>query len=280
MGKPATNVIAFNAAAGLVTVAALAAVVRSFVFAPASAPCSERYANATFFALERAGVVLTAADLQSGVGGRDAGLIDNVAILKAKDAPSPAIMTIGLPKGSSSPHVAEGPKAGMSFPWEPRALQGKSAACLAYHVHLPADFDFGRGGVLPGLRGAGAEEPAGDGFVAHLAWRPRARGGATLRLTADGATKAAPAEREAFAFPRGRWVKLEQEVVLNAPGKAEGTLRVWVDGALAIDRSDVAYRSKPEVAISAIAADVFYGADGVAPADATVRLSPFEARWK
>ena len=73
--KPlATKMIIFNAAATIITIGALVGVLRSYVFAPTATPCSERYTNSASLSLERAGVVLTAADLQSGLGGNDAGV--------------------------------------------------------------------------------------------------------------------------------------------------------------------------------------------------------------
>ena len=282
MRAPAAKVIVLNAAAGLVTVAALVGAVRSMFFSPAATPCSERYLNMTALGLERAGVLLTAADLQAGVSGRDAGVIENVAITRREGAPAPLVIGVSLPKGSASPRWSGGPKGGMSFPWEPRSLQNKTAACLGYHVLLPADFDFFDGGVLPGLAGAESAE-RGDRFSARLAWRPRGGAGATVRVSDNGVTRASPAEVKVFELSPGRWVKIEQEVVLNTPKKSDGILRVWVDGALAIDRADIAYRSKPEVTIAAVAADVHYGGEGphgAAPKDAKVWLSPFEVRWQ
>jgi hypothetical protein len=277
------KVILFNAAAVLITVAALAGVLRSLVFSPTAAPCSDRYTSSTVFALERAGVVLAAADLQSSVGGKDAGVLDNVAIARLKDGPAPIAMAVSLPKGSTSPFASAPPKGGMSFPWQPRPVQGKTAACLSYNVFLPADFQFNRGGVLPGISGADAAAPSPDGFTARMVWRRGEAGGATLRVMSGGETRSTPVDRESFAFPRGRWVKLEQEVVLNTPKQADGVLRVWVDGRLAVERTDLNYRAKPGVTVSGVAADVFYGTEdgaGAAPKDTKVSLTPFEIRWQ
>lgn len=275
-----TKVIVFNAAAVLIGLAAVVAVIRSWVFAPSAVPCSERYMNSTALALERAGVVLTAADLQSGLGGKDAGVIDNVSIARLKDGPGPIAMTVSLPKGSTSPH--DHPRGGMSFPWQPRPVQGKTVACLGYNVFLPADFEFNRGGTLPGISGREASgQAAADGFTARMAWRPGGVGGASIRVTAGGATLGTPAG--GFEFPRGRWVKLEQEVVLNTPKQANGVVRVWIDGKLAVERTDVDYRAKADVTVSGVAADVFYGTEdgsGPAPKDAKVSLTPFELRWQ
>jgi hypothetical protein len=285
MRLPATKFIVFNAAAGLVGVAALVAAVRAVLMPDSLPPCTERYHSMTAFALERAGTPLTAVDLQASLGGRDVGVINNVTVGPVKDAPAPLAIAVVLGKATASQQGSGDPKGGATFPWEPRVLQGKASACLSYQVLLPASFDFQRGGALPGIAGAEAGEQ-GDKFLARLAWRPKAAGGVTVRTTENGTTRALPAERQAFEFPHGKWVKLEQEVVLNTPQKSDGVLRVWVDGTLAIDRADMSYRAKPEVMISGVSVDVFYGSgpDEVQPAalpkDAKVWLTPFEVRWQ
>ena len=284
MRLPATKFIVFNAAAGLVGVAALVAAVRAVLMPDSLPPCTERYHSMTAFALERAGTPLTAVDLQASLGGRDVGVINNVTVGPVKDAPAPLAIAVVLGKATASQQGSGDPKGGATFPWEPRVLQGKASACLSYQVLLPASFDFQRGGALPGIAGAEAGEQ-GDKFLARLAWRPKAAGGVTVRTTENGTTRALPAERQAFEFPHGKWVKLEQEVVLNTPQKSDGVLRVWVDGTLAIDRADMSYRAKSDVAISGVSVDVFYGSgpDEVQPAlpkDAKVWLTPFEVRWQ
>jgi hypothetical protein len=283
MKMPATKVIVFNAAAVLVAVTAVAAVMRSLLFAPSAAPCSERYHKSTVFALERSGVVLTAADLQSGLGGKDAGVIDNISIARVKDGPAPVAMTVSLPKGAASPSAEAGPKGGISFPWQPRVLQGKTAACLSYSVLFPADFQSGRGGTLPSINGADAGDQAPDSFMARVVWREGGRGGAMTRVTTGGEINNLPAERESFQLPRGRWVSLEEELVLNTPRQADGILRVWVDGKLAVDRTDIVYRTRSAVTITGVAVDVFYGFDagsGTAPQDTKVSLTPLDVRWQ
>jgi hypothetical protein len=284
MRLPATKVIVFNAAAGLVGAVALVAAVRTVLMPAAMAPCTERYHNMTAFNLERAGVTLTAADLQASLGGRDVGVMDNVTIGPMQGAPVPLAMAVILRQANATPQGSAESKGGATFPWEPRVLQGKAGACLSYHVRFSAGFDFQRGGALPGIGGTDAGEK-GDRFLARLAWRPKGVGGATVRVTENGATRALPAEREGFELPRGKWVKLEQEVVLNTPKKSDGTLRIWVDGTLAIDRTDMTYRTKPDVTISGVSVDVFYGSgpddsQAAAAKDAKVWLTPLEIRWQ
>ena len=89
MKMPDAKVIVFNAAAVLITGAAVVGLLRSVLIKPTSVPCSERYHHSTAFALERGGVLLTAADLQSRLAGKDVGVIDNVSIARVADWPGP-----------------------------------------------------------------------------------------------------------------------------------------------------------------------------------------------
>lgn len=266
MRLPSTKVILFNAGAIVVAGAAIFGAAHSMFTASATPPCGERYLKMTSFSLDRGGVILTSADLQAMSGGRDAGVMQNVAIVR-KDGPAPLAVEVNLQKGSS------GREDGMAFPWEPRALAGKTAACLSYHVFLPRDFDFRRSGKLPGLTG-GSEQ---DGFAVPVTWDASGRTGAFVRA-ASGPGVMALAE---VKLPKGRWAKVEQEVILNAPRAGNGVLRLWVDGALAIERKDVRYRAGDEAGLSAVAAEVHYTGPAVA-ADKAAKLwlSPFEVRWQ
>lgn len=64
-----------------------------------------------------------------------------------------------------------------------------------------------------------------------------------------------------------QWVCIEQRVRLNAPGAADGVLQVWVDGRLALDRSDLRLRDRPDIRIEEVWMNVFHGGAGAAPQD-------------
>jgi hypothetical protein len=280
MSMPSTKTILFNAAASLVAILAVVGVVRTWLVPSTMQPCSERHSTSMVFPLERDGVVLTATDIQARTGGRDAGLIENVDVIRLKRGPVPIAMSVELPKGSAAPTSSVVPKGGLSLPWQPRTLKDKSTVCLSYQILLPADFDFNLGGALPGV--FGGVEQSNDRFLVQLGWRQGGAIGATNHVTLDGKKWKQQAEAEGYTIPRGRWVKIDQEVILNEPDLENGVLRVWLDGALAIDKADIAYRVKPDIALAGVAADVFYNGEDVsgrAPADAKVMLSPFEIRW-
>lgn len=140
MKLPSTRMILFNAAGVVVGVGVLVGPLRPLFLTPTPTPCSQRYQHSMSFQLVRGGVTLSAADLQSSLGGRDLGVIDNLSITSEKNGPVPISMSVRLPKGAASPLSAADRKGGMSFPREPRSLARASAACVSYDVWLPADF--------------------------------------------------------------------------------------------------------------------------------------------
>ena len=280
MAMPTTKVILFNAAASLVAIGAVVGVVRTWLAPTALRACSERYATSMAFPLERDGVVLTASDIQARTGGKDAGLLENLNVVRLKKGPAPIAMSVELPKGSAAPTSSVVPKGGISFPWQPRSLKDKAAVCLSYRILLPAAFDFGFGGALPGL--IGQADQSTDRFLVRLAWHQGGTISVTNFTTLDDKKSRQEFNGGGYTIPRGRWVQLDQEVVLNAPEQENGILRLWIDGSLAIDKPDFAYRVKPDLGVSGVAADVFYSGDDIsarAPADARVMLTPFEIRW-
>jgi polysaccharide lyase-like protein len=281
MKLPSTRMILFNVAGSVIGVSVLIGLIRPLLITPTIPPCSQRYQHSMTFQLARAGVLLSAADLQSSLGGKDLGVIENLSIAAEKDAPAPVSMRVRLPKGAASPFSSAERKGGMSFPWEPRSLQRASAACVSYDVLLPADFDLMRGGRLPGL--IGSDGVGQESFAARILWRPGGGGAAAVRTLSAGDVRQSTLGLDEFAFPRGRWFKIEQEVVLNTPKQANGRLTVWVDGTRVGERSDLVFRSDASVVVSGVSAEVFYGGEDAAatvPKDATVRLSPFELRWR
>jgi hypothetical protein len=269
MRVPSARVVLFNAAAVLVALAAIVAVVHSYLVSPSAAPCSGRYLTSMTFPLEREGVALTATDIQARAGGGDASLTDRLEIVRLEGAPAPVAMRINVPKG------------GMSFAWQPRSLRGQEAVCLSYQLQLTANFSFGQGGNLPGV--AGQAEHGGDRFVVQPTWTQGGVLTATSRTTTANKSATEVVNGDGSAIPPGQWVRLEQEVVLNAPGRMNGLLRVWLDGRLVVERADLAYRAAPDVGLAGVAAEVSYRARGTVPRAATdtlALLSPFEIRWK
>ena len=56
-----------------------------------------------------------------------------------------------------------------------------------------------------------------------------------------------PTPTQVAKVGKGRWTKIEAYMALNSVGKADGIWRVWVDGQVAADRSDVAYSNTTDL---------------------------------
>lgn len=191
------------------------------------------------------------------------------------------------------------PKDHLSFVTGPTALRGRSArvrypkgaiggdsACqylcsfpkmglapreecyVRYYVRFDPGFDFVKGGKLPGLVGGqantGGHIPNGrDGWSARLMWRsggrvvqylyhPDQKGvwGDDLDWATDG---------EPCRFVPGTWHCVETCVRMNTPGKHDGVLRSWFDGALALETATIRFRDVPELQIDGFYFSTFFG---------------------
>ena len=246
-------------------------------------PCSARYGSPAVFPSED---ILTAEADLAGIKGW--GLAERVALETARDAPSPLVLAVAVPKGSINPRNAHAPQGGMGFRWRPGIPAGATAACLAYGLFLPSDFAFNKGGKLPGL--FGGEGPAGgktadgtSGFSVRLMWRTNGLGEVYAYIPGHPRGRGASLDRGAWTFPRGRWIDVQEEVVLNTPGKPDGELRVWIDGEMRLSHADVIYRTTTDLGIAGVMADIFYGgktAAWAAPDDTVIRITPFRLSWR
>ncbi|KAG9318031.1 hypothetical protein JVU11DRAFT_94 [Chiua virens] len=152
------------------------------------------------------------------------------------------------------------PTGGADFYASPLNLAGAHNVTLSYSVFFPVDFDWVKGGKLPGLfgghTGCSGGSSATDCFSTRLMWRPQGVGELYLYAPKDKQTSALCNDgqsvcdtaygfsigRGAFNFTAGDWTHVAQTVVLNTPGKNDGVFALWVNGRLAIYRTDMLYR--------------------------------------
>jgi hypothetical protein len=281
MKIPSGKVIAINAVLISIMIGSAYAGVKSLFGPPDAEVCSKRYNVVSAMAFERGGALISGVDLQASAAGQDLGVIQNVSVRRAAEGPSKTVMGIRIPAGDS-----DTPK-GVSFPWSPRVLQGKTAGCLSYHAFIPQDFALGTyGGSLPGLVGtlAASDDKPGNAVRVWPMWTHNG-GAALVARAATGGDDASstPYSREGVEFPRGRWVSIEQEVVLNTPNEQNGLIRLWLDGQLVVEKTDLKLRSDANVRLAGVAANVHYGytLEARVPPQAkapTIWFSPFEVR--
>lgn len=156
---------------------------------------------------------------------------------------------------------------------------------LTYSLRFPEQFDFVRGGKLPGLYGgtrtSGRSIPSGtDGFSTRFMWREEGAGEvyAYLPTSREVGTSLG---RGSWRFVPGRWHCLEQEVILNTPGELNGKIAVRVDSKRVYETSTLLFRTGASLKIEGIFFSTFFGGRDASWApreDTYVDFAHFELR--
>ncbi|MGF1537093.1 MAG: polysaccharide lyase [Elainellaceae cyanobacterium] len=201
----------------------------------------------------------------------------------AADGEAP-ILRVKYPAGSVTPSVSrrEGvPIGGAQFYAETDS--GARRLRLSYRVRFSDNFDFVKGGKLPGLFGgegaSGGNIPNGtNGFSTRLMWRREGQGEvyAYLPTSEDFGTSIG---RGRWRFQPGEWTTVEQEVTLNQPGESDGHIRLWVDGELVIDEPRLLFRTVDSLQLDGLFFSTFFGggdASWATPQDVYVDFADFE----
>lgn len=169
-------------------------------------------------------------------------------------------LEVTYPKGSIDPAATAAPVGGAGFIY-PSAVPFLSG-CLAYDVAFEPGFDFAKGGKLPGLYGGDAPSGGADtsrGFSTRYMWRTGGAGEVYAYLPEKNAQYGESISTGAWAFIPGQWQHLEQEVVVNHTGSYDGVLRVWVDGKLVANWTDIFYRVSDDVLVAGLMFSTFFG---------------------
>lgn len=145
------------------------------------------------------------------------------------------------------------------------------AAQLRYTLRFSEQFDFVKGGKLPGLCGGpdnvsgGRPADGKNGFSARLMWRKDGRGEAYVyhknQKSNYGDSFAFP---EDFRFPMNQPVTVRLAVGMNTPGQKDGTLRVWtkVEGneeRLMVEKKDLEWRTVDSFGVDGLYFETFHG---------------------
>jgi hypothetical protein len=170
------------------------------------------------------------------------------------------VLEVTYPKGSIDPAATAAPVGGAGFIYSSAVpfLSG----CLAYDVAFEPGFDFAKGGKLPGLYGGDAPSGGADtsrGFSTRYMWRTGGAGEVYAYLPEKTAQYGESISTGAWAFIPGQWQHLEQEVVVNHTGSYDGVLRVWVDGKLVANWTDIFYRVSDDVLVAGLMFSTFFG---------------------
>ena len=194
--------------------------------------CMESYPQVVRFGLESSdGLPISMIELQARAGREERGLMQNARIANVDNAPVSRVLDVNLGRAD----VADPESAmGINFPWRPDGIQNARSACLRYSVFFPQDFTFSVPGVLPGIFGGAtptqSDATSENSFALNARW---SRDGDMMFIAQS---KALPDNGKLLVNPMtrvhlqaGRWVTLEQELVLNTPGASDGEVVIWLD---------------------------------------------------
>ncbi|WPZ32341.1 hypothetical protein T8K17_13940 [Thalassobaculum sp. OXR-137] len=209
------------------------------------------------------------------------GLDENVTVSSGENG---GRLTVRYPKDSINPSSKDKrPLGGAGF--VARLLPDDTErACLRYRVRFEDGFAFVRGGKLPGLYGgeapSGGEKVDGTkGFSMRLMWRRDGEGEVYAYVANKQTDYGASIGRGNWSFEPGRWMEIQQEVVLNDPDRADGIVRVWIDGKQVIEQTDLVYRTVADAGIDGLMFSTFFGGSSrkwASPKDQTVDFDSIE----
>lgn len=140
---------------------------------------------------------------------------------------------------------------------------------IQYEVKFSEDFDFVKGGKLPGLcggRNASGGTPATgkNGFSARLMWR---RNGQLVSYVYHVDQKTEYGDdfqwigqsQKPVHLKRGVWHKIKMEVSMNGAGKSNGTIRGFFNGSLVFEKNDFLFRTVERIKVDRLCFNTFFG---------------------
>ena len=280
-----------NAVGGVAALVVVAWMLNSALTTEQAAICEGRYPVSTRLSLTTAsGQPATLSELQARFGASEWGLLENARVEPSQSGGKEPVLAISLGKGTGSGYNVEQQRGGSGVIWRPAELlkSKPTAACLSYRVFLPKNLKFSNGGTLPGLSigsnfDARGDATIGSGAVARLGWNKQGLAFVSLQYATAEGWKNPLAFAAKMPWPLGRWVDVEQEVILNDVGKKNGVIRLWLDRSLVGETQTAGLRGDDELAMSGVVADVNYGSvsnRAESPEETEIRLSSFVVRWQ
>ena len=159
-----------------------------------------------------------------------------------------------------------GPRDGLSFYAE---FEPRDRMYLEYQLRFAPDFDWVRGGKLPGLNGghvsAGSQPDGTDGWSVLFMWREDGLGEAYVYYPDKTNKWGQSFSLGNFQFQAGVIHTLGLEVVMNTPGisggqgERDGIIRAWLDGDLVVEETAIRFRDIPELQMDVMHFVTFFG---------------------
>ncbi|CDO69248.1 Polysaccharide Lyase Family 14 protein [Trametes cinnabarina] len=164
--------------------------------------------------------------------------------------------------------------------WNTSDNSGFQSMLVTYEVAFDSDFNFVKGGKLPGLRGGpdpdgcsgGSAANGSNCFSTRLMWRKEAAGevyayiptpnnmcsNSNFKCNDDGFGTSI--DRGSFSFAAGQWNRVSLIVRLNQPlTTANGEVVLYYNNVKALDEQILQYRSSSDITIGGLWLSTFFG---------------------
>ncbi|KAI8341292.1 hypothetical protein BC941DRAFT_416456 [Chlamydoabsidia padenii] len=170
-----------------------------------------------------------------------------------------------------------GSVGGTEFFSAPFGNRSFDSVLLRYDLAFDSSFQWVQGGKLPGIFGGTYGDCSGGNaangsncFSVRLMWRQNGAGEAYAYLPrSDDLCKQSTVmcndqygtsfSRGVINFQQNKWTTMEIYVKINNASSSNGILRVWQDGNVVIDQSQLQYRTTNAVAASSLFFSTFFG---------------------
>ncbi len=147
------------------------------------------------------------------------------------------------------------------------SIPKKDEYYLSYWVKFSDNFDWKRGGKLPGLCGGtcnnGGDKPTGkDGWSARLMWR---QNGSMEVYLYHPDQKIQYGDKVFFYVnaTRGDWHHVVTRIKMNTPTNKDGIVQAWWDDKLVVDRQNIRFRDVDTFGVSKLVFDTFFGGNDI-----------------
>ncbi|MGL4980370.1 MAG: polysaccharide lyase, partial [Fusobacteriaceae bacterium] len=193
------------------------------------------------------------------MGDKRFGLKENLEVVKDG---ADNVFRVKYPKGSIAPNAVENlgaPLGGAQFYVN---LEGRKSAELSYMLKFSPNFDFAKGGKIPGFYGgdrnaSGKRMPTEDsGFSTRMMWREN---GSAYIYAYLPSSSMHGTYLGRWQFEKNRWHKISQRVYLNEAGKSDGKIEIYLDGKLVTEIKDLKFRNGENLKIDGLFFSTFFG---------------------
>jgi hypothetical protein len=139
---------------------------------------------------------------------------------------------------------------------------------LSFKIFIPIEFDFVKGGKLPGLSG-------GLGITKDSIWLAEKSWSTQLMFHENGEIVhflKYPNQESNYGeyffwtskgqrvkLPRGKWVKLTQHLIMNDPNESNGELEAWINETKVLSIKKLRIRDTMSMGIDQFVFSVFFG---------------------